>query len=779
MSGYDPAVTDLWIYTPLEDTWYLIGTDTGSFEVIDSTTIHMTIPASLLASPTTLTVELYNNDTSEYSDKDLPVNAASNSASMILGELQQSGNQVVAPISWSGPVDNPTVECGTTPPQQHSGAVIHCVYSTPGTYSVTGTYGSGQTADPVAVEVPSLALQNGQIAITIQGTPRASFTAYSFPVPVDLVATFITEAGIGIPDSLDLGQTTLSATPDTGPAITAAVSTQNGQTYGGRLHLPAAGNYTLALNGKTLSGQAITTSTTFPVTGGRITLTAGALAQAGPAVTLPVQWPTEASTLTDPVVDCDTSNGQAFMGTAGQCVFTRPGTYTLLGRFTDTLGTLGVHTDPMTITVPAVAGTPIFRAIAANGHVPTHDLSGPIPVATYGAPTVYPVPVQVNLTLGPPAAGQVGIADSLDRSQTTIYVKPVSTAADRTAPATAGDTALSVHDSGDGINFQSSTGLTVFPRKPDDPSRWQYRLIVDGQTETGLPVKTEMDIEGPFGDPNLISYTTWQRVDPIYPYAPATFRYVMTGLKSGITGEPMTQNWSSSEGETKRQTAPDGYFDALFLSSGAKTVTLAGSGPLSGTKPFVDGPVIPPAPPAAIAFTITPPKYNRPPAPYRFAPNYPPLLPGEKLVGSPNWAIDGTTVGTGSPFYYTFTATGSYEVVVNQATTTRTLYGRTSVTVNPNQLPTGSVDCSGSSIVKTTNPWSYTLSCKAVNAVDADGRITSMVWALPDLGVSKSGSTYWNYSLPTAQAVRVQLILTDDSGASTTLEKTVDLRTLR
>jgi hypothetical protein len=107
------------------------------------------------------------------------------------------------------------------------------------------------------------------------------------------------------------------------------------------------------------------------------------------------------------------------------------------------------------------------------------------------------------------------------------------------------------------------------------------------------------------------------------------------------------------------------------------------------------------------------------------------------------------------------------------------LYGRTAVTVNPNQPPTGSVDCSGSSIVKTTNPWSYTLSCKALNAVDADGRITSMVWALPDLGVSKSGSTYWNYGLPTAQAVRVQLILTDDSGASTTLENTVDLRTLR
>jgi hypothetical protein len=80
--------------------------------------------------------------------------------------------------------------------------------------------------------------------------------------------------------------------------------------------------------------------------------------------------------------------------------------------------------------------------------------------------------------------------------------------------------------------------------------------------------------------------------------------------------------------------------------------------------------------------------------------------------------------------------------------------------------------------VKTTTPWKYTVSCKGLNLVDPDGLIRTMTWALPDLGVSKAGSTTWNTSLPTAQAVRVTLTLGDDSGANTVLETLVDLRLL-
>ena len=86
--------------------------------------------------------------------------------------------------------------------------------------------------------------------------------------------------------------------------------------------------------------------------------------------------------------------------------------------------------------------------------------------------------------------------------------------------------------------------------------------------------------------------------------------------------------------------------------------------------------------------TTTVPTYNRPPATYRFAPNYPPLQSGEKLIGNPTWSVTRhsdplTLLGSfsGTPSYYTFTAADSYDVVISQATSLRTLYGRTAVTV--------------------------------------------------------------------------------------------------
>jgi hypothetical protein len=62
--------------------------------------------------------------------------------------------------------------------------------------------------------------------------------------------------------------------------------------------------------------------------------------------------------------------------------------------------------------------------------------------------------------------------------------------------------------------------------------------------------------------------------------------------------------------------------------------------------------------------------------------------------------------------------------------------------------------------------------------VDPDGRITGMLWTLPDLNVQSTGSSYYKSIFPTPQVVRDQLLLTDDSGATTTRKRTVDLTTL-
>lgn len=91
------------------------------------------------------------------------------------------------------------------------------------------------------------------------------------------------------------------------------------------------------------------------------------------------------------------------------------------------------------------------------------------------------------------------------------------------------------------------------------------------------------------GDGSTLQYT-WTRIDPIYPYAPTA----------------------------------------------------------SGTTQQIDQSVILPTPAGTIAFTITSPKCIRPPARYRFAANYLPLQPGEKLVGSPTRFIDGVSKFTGT-----------------------------------------------------------------------------------------------------------------------------------
>lgn len=752
--------------------WYAYPED-----VISQTLTRMVVrvPGYLLTSVGPKTVQLYDVYDDMPTATVTVVETLAN-AGLTQSPPVQSGDTVIVAINWTQAVSDGVIDCGTVPVQQHFSAPASCVYGAPGSYTVTGTYNGGSSADPIQVVIPSLGLGGGTASTKVLGQVTDTFVTYAFPIPVDVSATFTQAAGIGIPDRLDLGASHITIAQDGEPPTSASITEQNGTTYGGHVHLDASGTYTLSISGQTLTEESVSASATITILGATLNLLSSPLAQNGNNVTMPVSWPV-VDGVTPQSIDCGTTPSQAILGTSGECVYTKVGSYTIQGRFTDAFGTAGIHTAPIPVTVPAIApGAGQLRAMPTNGQSPTHDLSGPVPVASYGSPTVYPVPFQLRLTFDAPAPGQVGIPDSLDAANSTIHLKPIAALADLTAPTSPDDTLLAAREDGEGASFQVGGSLTNFPPMPGDPTRWRQRFILEGITLTGISVSTEMYLDGPIGDGSTIQYT-WTRINPIYPYAPTAYRYVVSGLRSPIIDEPMTQTWM---GDNQTQLIQgDGYFDAVFRTAGSKTVTLAAGGPLSGTKHQVDQPEILLTPAGTIAFTITPPKYNRPPATYRFAPNYPPLLPGEKLVGSPTWFIDGVNRFTGTPFYYTFSTSGTFETVVSQSTTSRTLYGQTIITVNANQLPTGSIDCSASRIVKTTTPWSYVLSCKAVNPVDPDGRIVSLVWALPDFGVSKNGSTYWNYSFPTPQAVRVQLALTDDSGGVTTLESTVDLRTLR
>jgi len=100
------------------------------------------------------------------------------------------------------------------------------------------------------------------------------------------------------------------------------------------------------------------------------------------------------------------------------------------------------------------------------------------------------------------------------------------------------------------------------------------------------------------------------------------------------------------------------------------------------------------------------------------------------------------------------------------------------ITVNQNQVPVGSIDCSASYLDKTTKPWGYLLSCRAVNTYDPDGQIASLVWNLPDVPYQKAGGSYFHYGFTSPQVVRVQMVVTDNSGGSATISTSFDLSTL-
>jgi hypothetical protein len=506
-------------------------------------------------------------------------------------------------------------------------------------------------------------------------------------------------------------------------------------------------------------------------------VTVGQATRLGSAVSVPVSL---APVVATPRINCGTTPSQILPGFTGLCVYTTPGTFNISASYSQN-GTDGT-TTPVPVTIPALPPTnPQLRISLVGQATPTHDGSGPIPIDRTGQPSIYPVPVQLALTVDPPSPTQLGVPDPLDPVTSTVYVKAVATTADLTAPIAVGDPAAPLSSTTDPTTFTASLSLSRFVVNQNNPSSWRQRFILQAWTVSGQPVSTELYLDGQRGDGSQIQFT-WKRIDPIYPYAPTTYRYTISGLSSAVLGEPMTQHWTSSDGTTKTIQG-DGYFDATFTSPGLKSAELNAGGPLSGTKTWQDPnpPTIPPMPPGnPIAFYITPPRYNRPPATYRFAPNYPPLAPGERITGDPTWSVDGQPVFTGAIFYSTFTTAGPHTVTISQPTTLpRLLGGSTTITVNPNQVPVGSIDCSGSYLDKTTTPKTYVLSCKAVNTSDPDGQIVSLVWTLPDVPYQKAGGSYVHYGFPSPQVVPVQMVLTDNSGGTATISTSVDLSTVR
>jgi hypothetical protein len=715
--------------------------------------------------------------------------------SLITGTPTQDGPNMVVAVAWP-PVSGITgqvVNCGTTVAQTFTGSSGSCVYSTGGVYTIEGRFTdslgtTGIHTAPASVTIAGSGLEPEGVTVQILDRAVTQFSAYSFPVPAMISGRFNAGQSLGARDILAPGAVTVTlsrggTTDRVVPATQVTAFTASAQAQ-----FPAPGEYTVLVQGTTVSGATVQQQTTVVIDQATVALDRDTLTQRDlSTVALPLTWPSKDG-VTPQSIDCGTTHSQTLSGTGGSCTYTQAGRYTVVGRFSDSLGASGLQTIPLEITVPVAppAGVHLLAA-PANGVAPSHNLTGTVPIATYGAPTKYPVPVSVTLTLDPPESGQVGILDQMDPSSARITIKPVGSAADLTGPVTpaAGGMGKQIADLQswtltpmDATHLTATGSLANFVVNQDAPATWRQRFVLTGRTLTGEPLATELYLDGPKGDGSQVQYTV-QRIDPVYPYAPTSYEYKVTALTSPVQGEPLAHTWTvTNNAATTIQ--GNGSFTAVFTAAGQKAAAAQVSGPLSGAAAWTDPnpPVILSAPTGAIVVAITPPasNRNRPPASYSFRPNYPPLNPGEKLQGSPTWVADNNpaTSRTGTSYTYAFLTPGAHSVTVTQPTTQRVLTGSANVTVNENQAPTGSIDCASSYKI---NAGSFVVACKAVNAKDPDGVLKGMTWALPDLGITRAGSTYWNYGLSgPAQLVVVTLTLTDDSGATTVLTTTVDFR---
>lgn len=332
-----------------------------------------------------------------------------------LDPIAQQGQSVVVGVHWPATpaVTNQTVTCGTTPAQTFTGTDGQCAYSTPGTFPVVGTFTDPRNVPNVTTAaaravIPALVPQPTPLVPTIGGQPASTAHVYSLPVPVDLPLTFTLPPGVGILDELDLTVSRVDASENGASPNHLSLSRIDGLHYDTGASLTDTANYAFTLVGQTKTGQPVTMTATLALTITPLSLQAGALAQQGPAVAVPIQWPTD-PVVTDMVVDCGTTPAQTFTGASGQCVYPAPGTFTITGKFTDPGGTPNVPTAPLPVPIPSLGLTPI-PLVPTIGGQPAASLA------------VYALPVTVTIPVTFTAAPGVGITDSLDLGASRLAV---------------------------------------------------------------------------------------------------------------------------------------------------------------------------------------------------------------------------------------------------------------------------------------------------------------------------------------------------------------------
>jgi len=464
-----------------------------------------------------------------------------------------------------------------------------------------------------------------------------------------------------------------------------------------------------------------------------------------------------------PLVNCGT-DAQTLSDTTGHCQYTQAGTFIITGTFIQ-------DGSPATITnqvvIPSLTPMGATLTIASvDGQAPSL-VSG---VYQTGMPTHYPVPVTLTLTLQRPAG--IGILETLNLTGSSLAAASLSSTSQQAADWSTfpSPTTLPLTSTG------STASLTAFQALSDDASHWLQRIHLQGVTAQGTPLGADVLLQGPMGTGAGISLTM-KRIDPAYPWAPGIVSYRLATLSSTIQGEPLTPTWTVTQAGNPVPFLQSSVWTHVPIpSAGTYAVQAAVSGPLSGTSIWTDTITLQ-APPAANTPSLTciPPTFNRPPATYRCTVINPQRLAGERLTANPTWSVDGSPAGITSRLLYTFTSPGSHTIQATIPTSYgRTFFGTTTITVNPNQPPVATIDCSRSWLDRVTNR--RHLYCKAI-ASDPDGRVKGLQWNILETTQIRFGSTV-HFAYDTSQILTVQLTVTDDSGSQTVVQGTVNLGAL-
>jgi len=391
------------------------------------------------------------------------------SVPLVVGSPAQAapGAPVTVAVQWSASptVTAMVVDCGTSPKQTFTGASGQCAYTTPGSYTIGGTFtdpaGTVNVTTPTtSVTVPTLGLQfasGTSFAPTIAGTPVSGTVAvYSSPVPVAFPVRLEALAGIGFADTLDLTNSSVQVTKNGIPGTPLPLVAQGGLAYQTQANFPADGAYAFYLSTRTRTGQTLQATSSVTLTTTTLALTADPLVQqtANTAVAATVRWPAGA-VVTNMLTDCGTVPAQTFVGSTGTCVYTAAGSYSVKGTFTDPLGMAGVSTGILSLAVPALVptGTPLL--ILVNGQP-----------ATQAQVYNFPAQVEIQAALAQPTG--IGILDTLDLATSSIGVN-VGGAPQAPLPLTRTGT----------LAYTASTGLTT---------SGAYAFTLQGVTKAGQAV---------------------------------------------------------------------------------------------------------------------------------------------------------------------------------------------------------------------------------------------------------------------------------------------------